>query len=187
MTRSDFVLPEKTIKAIQDMALDSIKLQEAFAESIVPAIQETMKSMSIAAPALRQMAQTVASVKKMNDSMTDALRVFSSSSASVYNMQIREIMSKMIDVNGQMNRVVTELSPKFALLSDYNKVTILPEPIDIRPIVELERTSAQEKIRALENVLAALDKQLGEKEEENKELRRIIKELLEGTKKIHVV
>jgi hypothetical protein len=118
--------------------------------------------------------------------MANSFRVLTSSRASLYNNQIADIMSKMMDVNDQMSRFVTELKPKFALLSDYSNVMILPEPIDIRPIVKSESTSAQVKIRALENALATLDNELNEKEEKNKKFRRIIKELLEKSKKIHV-
>ena len=122
----------------------------------------------------------------MNESMAKSLRVSTSSRASLYNKQIADILSKMMDVNDQMSRFATELRPKFALLSDYTNVMILPEPIDIRPIVKSESTSAQVKIRALENAFAALDNELNEKEEKNKKFRRIIKELLEKTKIIHV-
>ena len=85
-----------------------------------------------------------------------------------------------------MSGIATKLRPKFALLSDYSNVMILPKPVDIRPIVKSGSTSAQVKIRALENALAALDNELNEKEEKKKKFRRIIKELHGKTKKIHV-
>jgi hypothetical protein len=186
ITKSDLILHEETIKAIQDMTKNAVKMQQDLAGIMAPALRKTLRFMSIAEPALQQMAQTVALVRNVNESMVKSLRVFTSSRASLYNKQIADILSKMMDVNDQMSRFVTELRPKFALLSDYTNVMILPEPIDIRPIVKSESTSAQVKIRALENAFATLDNELNEKEEKNKKFRRIIKELLEKTKKIHV-
>jgi hypothetical protein len=186
ITKSDLILQKETIKAIQDMAKNAVKMQQDLAGIRAPALRKTLITMSIAEPALQQMVQTVALVRNVNESMANSFRVLTSSRASLYNNQIADIMSKMMDVNDQMSRFGTELKPKFALLSDYSNVMILPEPIDIRPIVKSESTSAQVKIRALENALATLDNELNEKEEKNKKFRRIIKELLEKTKKIHV-
>ena len=186
ITKSDLILQEETIEDIENMAKNAVKMQQDLAGIRTPALRKTLITMSIAGPALQQMAQTVALVRNVNESMANSFRVLTSSRASLYNKQIADIMSKMMDINDQMSRFDTELRPKFEYLSDYSNVMVLSEPIDIRPIVKSGSTSAQVKIRALENALAALDNELNEKEEKNKKFRRIIKELLEKIKKIHV-
>jgi predicted RNase H-like nuclease (RuvC/YqgF family) len=186
ITKSDLILREDTVNAIQDMAKNAVKLQQDLAGIMAPALRKTLRSMSVAGPALQGMAQTVVSIRNVGESMADSLRVLTSSRASSYDEQIADIMSKMMDVNDQMSRIASELGSKFELLSDYSNVMVLKKPVDIQRIVKSGSNRAQVKIRALENALASLDDELNEKDMEYKELRRRIRELREKTRKISV-
>ena len=187
ITKSDLLFQEETVEALHDMAKNVVKLQQDLSGIMTPTLRKSLRAMSRALPALEQIAQTAVSIRDVNEYMANSLKVFTSSQASMYNKRIAGITSKMMNVNDHMDKIATELAFMFALLSDVSNVMILPEPVDIRPILRSGSKSAQTKIRALEKALATLYDELNEKEEENKELRTRIKELLEKTKKIQVV